>query len=71
MKEQSLSNYSIPCSLLETWLKMSSDNSEFAVKERYNIFLIDEFGDLDLANRLLNRCEDTENEQICSDGRFF
>lgn len=71
MKEQNSAYYNIPCSLLETWLRMSVDDTEFAIKERYSNFLIDEFGNLDVANRFLNSCEDTQEEQICSDGRFF
>ena len=71
MNEQSSGSALIPYSFLETWMRMQADNREFFIKDRYNSFLIDEMGDIDLVRRILERKSDDSMIEICTDGRFF
>ncbi|MCY7297284.1 hypothetical protein [Alteromonas sp. a30] len=49
-------------------MSLSSDSQDLFSKERYGFFLINEVGDVNLAEKSLTQdCE----EHICTDGRFF
>lgn len=68
MKELNSISCGIPAAFLETWVNLSSDSQDLLSKERYGFFLINEVGDVNLAEKSLT--EDCE-EQVCVDGRFF
>ncbi|UAA37824.1 hypothetical protein KIH87_14095 [Paraneptunicella aestuarii] len=48
---------SIPYPLLKTWLRLSLEADQLAVKQRYSGYLIEEFGDLDVAYEVINGYE--------------